>query len=140
MATTTTTAGAASVVSPFVPVGGLGVANYTYAVATAPIINDVFEMVRLPRNAKIVDVLLTSTDMDTSTGLTLSVGYGGSTAYFISASTIGQTGGVARMAAATAGAALTLTAEDTVDVLVAAAPTTFAAGSLTLTVTYVMVY
>lgn len=140
MATTTTTAGAATTVSPFVPVGGLGVAVSSVALAVAPVINDVFEMVRLPRGAKIVDVTLFSTDIDTATGVTLSVGYGGSTAYFISASTAGQAGGVARMATAASGALLTLTAEDTIDILVAAAPTTFAAGTLSLAVYYVMTY
>ncbi|MNR50356.1 hypothetical protein D3C85_1698620 [compost metagenome] len=70
-------------------------------------------------------------DLDTATGITLDVGYGTDPDYFIAASTVGQTGGVARASAVTA-LPLTLTTNDTIDVLVKAAPTT---GTTAFTVT-----
>lgn len=137
---TFTTAGAATTVSPFAPVGVLGVASYTLSLTANVTANDVYEMVRLPKGAKIVDVTLSSTDLDTNgtPTITMSVGYGGDDDYFIVASTIGQTGGVARMAAATTGTLLTLTAEDTIDLKFPAVAATFAAGTVTLTVFYMV--
>lgn len=103
----------------------------TYTGTAALVINDVIQGALIQKGSTIVDVMVVVSDLDTSTGITLDVGYGTDPDYFIAASTIGQTGGVARASAATA-LPLTLTTNDTVDVLVKAAPTT---GTTAFTVT-----
>lgn len=113
----------------------------TYTIAAALVINDVIQSPPLPKGAVVYDVMLAVTDLDTNgaPAITLDVGYGTDPDYFIAASTIGQTGGVARASAVTAATPLTLTVNDTIDVLVKAAPATGAtSGTVTLVVNYVM--
>ncbi len=120
------------------PRGGEGASvTETYEVTTALVINDVIQMVKVPKNCTVTDVKLIVDDLDTGTTITLSVGNGDDPDYFISASTVGQAGGVARADAAT-GFPLALTANDTIDVLVAAAPTGGGTGTVTLVVDYVV--
>ena len=106
-----------------------GVFTLTAALA----LNDVLQSPVLSQGSTIVDVMLITSDLDTNGTplITLDVGIGGDTARFIAASTVGQAGGVAR-ASAVAAQPLTLTSDDTVDVLVHAAPAT---GATTGTVT-----
>lgn len=109
-----------------------------YAWTAALALNDVIQSPLLPKGAVVYDVMICTSDMDTATSVTLDVGYGGDPDYFIAASTIGQTGGVARAAAATA-KPLTLTVNDTIDVLIKAAPgTPITSGTISLVVHYVM--
>lgn len=110
----------------------------TLTVSANPTAADVVQMVKLPKGAIVLDVTAVASDMDTHVTPTLafSVGYGTDPNYFISASTVGQTGGIARSNLAT-GRPLTLTAEDTIDVLWDATAATFAAGTLDLMVHYV---
>jgi hypothetical protein len=110
----------------------------SYAITAALVINDVIQMVRVPAGATVLDVLLVVPDLDASTGLTLDVGYGGDPDYWIAASTAGQAAALVRATAATA-LPLAFTAEDTIDILIHAAPTTSATtGTLYLTVYYTM--
>lgn len=105
------------------------------AVATGDLtLNNVIRMVKVPKGFVVSDVTLISTDLDTdgTPAITLSVGDGGATARYISASTAGQAGGLAR---ATAGLGYQYTTDDTIDVLVAAAPDVAAAGTITVLVT-----
>lgn len=92
------------------------------------------EMIKVPRNCVVTDVILATDDLDSGTTLTLDVGYGVNDDYFIAASTIGQAGGIARASAVT-GLPLAFTAPDTIDVKVKALGTT-AAGTIWLTVFY----
>ena len=135
---TTYTADAAQSYAP-VPGHGLGgslkVVTETYEVSTALVINDVIEMVRVPKGAEVVDIILVTDDLDTGTALTLDVGTGDDVDYFIAASTVGRAGGVARASEATAHP-LTLSAEDTIDVHVSAAPTGGGTGTVSLTVLF----
>jgi hypothetical protein len=113
----------------------------SYSLAAALALNDVIQSPPLPKGAVVYDVMLAVTDLDTNGAptITLDVGYGGDPDYFIAASTVGQTGGVARAAAVTAAVPLALTVNDTIDVLVKAGPATGATtGTVTLVVHYVM--
>lgn len=112
----------------------------TYAVLAALVINDVIQSPPLPKGAVVFDVMIIVSDLDTNgaPAITLDVGYGTDPDYFIAASTIGQTGGVARTSAVTAATPLVLTQNDTIDVLVKAAPATGVAGTITMAIQYVM--
>lgn len=102
-------------------------------------LNDVLQMLKVPMGARIKNVILSVPDMDTSTGVVLSVGIGGDTDKFIAAVTTGQAGGVAVMNNQD-GHDYVMTAEDTIDILVATAATGTAAttGTLRLSVFYAM--
>lgn len=106
-----------------------------YTLAAALALGDIIQSALIPAGALIVDVMVVVTDMDSSTGILLDVGYGVSANYFVAASATGQTGGVIRAAAATA-LPLLLTTNDTVDVKVNTAATGTAAttGSVAITV------
>ena len=103
-------------------------------------LNAVHPLVRLPRGAIVHDVVIKTTDMDTSTGLVLSVGVAGDTERYIRRVS-GQAAGTFRAgndATATASmiAAAALTGETTVDLLIQAAATTPAAGTVDIAVFY----
>ena len=136
---TTTAATAAAAVSAVEGMGyNVTCKPVTLTVSAAPVAADVVELLKVPKGAVIMDVMVVASDMDTNVTplLTFSIGYGSATAYWISTSTIGQTGGIARPTIAGA-RPLTLTPEDTIDLLWVAAAATFAAGTIDLVVTYV---
>ena len=107
------------------------------ALTVAPVINDVYQMIKVPAGARIIGWTLGAVDLDTGTAITLSLGDGSSTARYVSASTIAQTGAAPVNALLKTGYGFAYTAEDTIDILCAAAPTTFAAGSIRCSVTYI---
>lgn len=126
-------------------------AQATFTLSGALALNNVIEMIVLPAGHKLVDVILESTDLDTggSPAITLSVGTMAGTPYdatfasrtvtpnVIAASTIGQTGGVARAAVAGFTNIAPQDTDRSIGVLVAAGPATGAvAGSITLTAIY----
>lgn len=138
MASTFTATKAAANYPVYQPKAGeLGCVTSTYEVTTALVVNDVIEMVRLPKGATVVDIILVTDDLDSdgTPAITLDVGYGGNDDYFLAASTIGQAGGIVRASAATA-FPLTLTEEDTIDVHVDTAPDAGGVGTISLTVLY----
>lgn len=108
------------VASSFVVTGG-----------AALVINDVIQSALIQAGSTIVDVTVIVSDLDTSTGVLIDVGYGVTPNYFVAASTIGQTGGMVRAQAVTA-RPLTLTTNDTVDVKVNTAATGTAATTFTV--------
>lgn len=136
MATTYESAGVATSVMAKTLIG-LNAVSRTYNVASAFAINDVVKMVKVPKGAKILDIILACGELDTgSNSLTLSVGDDTDAARFISASTVGQAGGVTRLAVA-AGVNYVYTAESTINVKAAAAANALsAAADLTLSVIY----
>lgn len=141
MATFTANAAAATVGAKHPVNAGQPITVYgEYTMLAAPANGDVFQMVRVPSGARIVNMSLTSTDIDTDGAptATLSVGDGSSTARFISASTIGQAGGIANGISVFGGFGYAYTAEDTIDVIIPTGPATGAIGTLKLAVTYVM--
>lgn len=139
MATLTTSSVGATVPAKSHGLAGTVKAAYaSYSLSAALALNDVIQMVKVPKGAPVLDVELITTDLDTggSPAITLHVGYGGDADYFIASSTVGQGGGVARASAATA-KPLAFTDEDTIDVTVAVAPAT---GATTGTVSLVAYY
>lgn len=123
---------------------GLTVQYASYTFSSAPALNDVVEMVKVPSGATIFDIILSSTDMDTNgtPTITLGVGDGSSASRFISGSTVAQAGGVVYLSddanAANAGFLYQYTADDTIDVKVTAGPATGAAGTIKLAVFYMV--
>lgn len=112
----------------------------TYTTTAAIVINDVIQMVKVPKGATVLDLYLDTTDLDSNgaPAITMSVGDGNSTARYINATTIGRTGGFIGPNAATQAVPYTYTSEDTIDVTFPAAPATYAAGTIKLVVFYTM--
>lgn len=99
---------------------------------------DVIQMVKIPKGATILDVILGSDDLDSAgPAILLDVGDAGDPDRFIAASTVAQAGGVARLDQVD-GLAYEYTEDDTIDVTINTAPTTAAAGTINLTVLYTM--
>jgi len=98
---------------------------------------DVLQFGYLPKFARVLDMILKATDVDTGAtpAITLNVGDAGDPDRFFAASTAGQAGGVVRMSAATG---FNVRFDDGVLITGAAAvnPAAGAAGSLELTVFY----
>lgn len=108
----------------------------------APVINDIFQMVKVPKGARVTEMVLSVTDADTNVGpaIVLDVGDGGDPNRFIASSAIGQTGGTVRLGSGitTLTHGFTYLVDDTIDILVQVAPATgVAAVTFELAVTYV---
>lgn len=135
-------------VQPRTPHSGVVSVTESYSVPASgdgTAAGDVIQMVKIPKGATVLEVILTSEDLDTDASPTvvLDVGDGDDADRYIDGSDIGQAGGVARLgsgvaAATTDGLIHTYDAEDTIDVTVATAGTTKAAGVITLTVLYTL--
>lgn len=147
MATVTANKAAASV-QPREPHSGLFVVTSEYTVPATgdgTAAGDVIQMLKVAKGTKIIDVILTCTDLETGgpTG-SMDVGDGGDVDRFIDGTTIMQTGGIARLGSGVAADVIdnahgyVYTVDDTIDVLVVAAATTKAAGVLTLSVVATM--
>lgn len=114
----------------------------TYTLTAALTSGQVIQMIPVPKGARMFDptsVILHSTDLDTGATptITLSVGDGDDTDRYITASAIGGTSGIVAGTLAPAAFNKVYTADDTIDVLVAAAPATGATtGTLTLQAFY----
>jgi len=111
-----------------------------YTQAAAYVINDVIQMVKVPKGAVILDVALSCEDLDThaTPTIVLEVGDGEDTDRYITGSTIGQAGGLASLARYN-GHGYQYTANDTIDVKVTTAPATGTTDkSIMLTVLYTM--
>lgn len=125
------------------PITSHGLANthtvrFPVAVSTAAT-TDVLEFGYVPIYARIVDATLIATDIDTGATptVTINVGDSGDVDRLFAASTIGQTGGVARMATTT-GFGHRYGATTLITGAFAAAAATAAAGTITLILTYVV--
>jgi len=127
----------------YTPVGKeMAVAWQNATLATGELtLNNVIPLIWLPRGAVIHDMVLVTTDMDSSTGLVMSVGVVGDTERYIRRLS-GQAAGAARFAndataAASVMAALAaLTADTRIDLLIQAAATTPVAGTVRLSIQY----
>lgn len=98
---------------------------------------DVFHMVQIPAGATLLDLTLDVPALDAGTDLTLSVGYTGALEAFISQSTVGQAGGIAKLSVA-GGSQTAFAAEDTIQVSVTLGGATIDTGTIKLTVYYTM--
>lgn len=121
--------------------------QYTYSSALAN--GDIIQMVPVPKDAKIVNWILSTTDADTNgtPTVTYDLGDGGDQDRFAAGLTTGQTGG---NAVASSGRTVTTssgvinvglgykyTEDDTIDIVIAAGPATGAtSGTIVLSVTY----
>lgn len=138
MATTYNTAKTADSVTRRLGLGLVSVtAEFDMAGSIALAVNDVIEMVKVPKGVTVLDVTISSDDLDTgSPAIVLDVGDGDDTARFIDGSTIAQGGGVSRLTEH-AGHGYEYLTDDTIDIhieTVAATPTTV--GTLACTVLY----
>lgn len=122
------------------PAGQQYTAYSKYSLTGALALNDVIQMLRVPKNAKITDIILKSADID-SNGTPLvqmTVGDASSTARLMAAQTIGQAGGSATTLAA-GGVFYTYTVETVISVYISAAPATSATtGDIELAVKYIL--
>ena len=137
--TTTSTQVATGITAKHSSLSGHVVADtVSHSVTTAELqLNDVIQMVKVPKGATVLDVILVSTDIDTngSPAVVLAVGDGDDNDYYVTGSTIGQAGGIVRSNALTA-KPKTYTADDTIDVTVTTAAATAATGTISLTVLF----
>lgn len=111
-----------------------------YAIGAALALNDLIRMVKVPAGATVLAVTLGADDLDTggSPAITLDVGDDGDPDRYIAASTIGQTGAAPVSGILKAGFGYVYTADDTIDILIKAAPATGAtSGTLRLSATYI---
>jgi hypothetical protein len=121
---------------PF-PDGTAGYRKQTFTVATALTVNNVIEMVPVYAGETVLDIILVTDDLDTagSPAIVLDVGDGVDTDRYIDGTTVGQTGGTARLGSGITTAktiGYVYPADDTVDVLVQVAPGT---GATDVTIT-----
>ncbi|MFY9588672.1 MAG: hypothetical protein WAT66_14605 [Actinomycetota bacterium] len=137
---TTATARAAAGIQPREEHGPLVIQqSITHTVSANPAADDRLQLFKVPRGARILEVLLVTTDMDTggSPTLTAEVGDGGDTDRFISSKAIGAAGAaVIQRLDNPVGLNYQYTAEDTIDVTFPATAATFAAGTITAVVMY----
>lgn len=123
-----------------------GVLSQVITLATSDLlINTVLEVGYLPEGAKVLDVVMVSTDLDTNGTplLVLAVGDSGQTDRFINASTVGQTSGTIRAGNNATSSALFVahsivgyTAATEIIATVITAAATAAAGTLVVNVSY----
>lgn len=135
------TAFTSSEVATTVPArGGIGLieSSSSYDLAAALVINDTISMVKLPTRAIVKDIILSTPDLDSdgSPAVVLAVGDSVDDDRFITGSTVGQAGGVARMNAA-GGHLYEYASETNILVKATTAPATGATtGTIKLTVLY----
>lgn len=119
--------------------GGLRAVRGVYVLSGALALNDIIQMCVLPAQHVLVDCILDTDDLDTNgtPTISLSVGVPGVANALISSSTVGRTGGVARLDQV-AGLRLTASDNDTVvQITVSATPATSATtGTIGLTLLY----
>jgi len=119
----------------------VGVLHNVITMATTDLdLNDTFDIGRLPRGAKVLDVILYVTDMDSSTAGLISVGDAGSTGRFISSASIQAAGAIRAgnnaTSAALCAAHTAYTAETLLYGTVTTASGTAVAGTISATVLY----
>lgn len=121
------------------PAGAVLCAFATVTCGAAPSTSDTINFFDLPAGARVLLAVLESSDMDTdvSPTLTLNVGDSGSATRYFSASTVGQAGTLST-AIATAGHGYKTTQVTRITGVAQANATAGAAGTLTLTMFYVV--
>lgn len=121
------------------PAGAVLSAHATVVCGAAPTTSDTLNFFDLPGNARVLLAVLEATDMDTNVSptITLNIGDSGSAARYFSASTVAQAATLST-AIATAGAGYKTTAITRITGVAQANATTGAAGSVTLTIFYVV--
>jgi hypothetical protein len=118
------------------------------AISKVAEVGDLYEMVILPAQCSVVDVIIDSDDISTAADVTMDVGIMAGEVYdttlanrttgteFFAASTIGQAGGVARMTAKGGLRVAPTKADRSIGIKMAAAATATNTGTIGLTVIY----
>jgi hypothetical protein len=121
-------------------VGGQAVTVYQELAITQAGAGDTFRMIPIPSGARVIDWSLGSDDIDSNgaPAVTLSLGDSGSSARYVSLSTIGQTGAAPVDAKVKTGYGNLYTADDYIVITVGTAAATFAAGTIRCHVVYVI--
>lgn len=120
-------------------IAGQAVTIYSeFTFPAAPVINDVVQMIKVPKGARVIETKLGADDLDTNGAptITLDVGDGGDVDRYIAASTVAQAGGAPVESILKTGFGFVYTTDDTIDIMVKAAPATGAVGTVRLAVTY----
>ena len=112
---------------PF-PSGAVGVRYAKFEASTALVLNDVIQIVDVFSGETVHDVIIKTDDLDTGSTLVLDVGDGTTADYYIDGSTVGQAGGTDEKDANIA--PKEYSADDTIDILVQAAPTGGGTGTI----------
>lgn len=118
---------------------GVNCVKSTHEFSAALVINDVFQMVKVPLGATILETILAVDDVDAATSelCTFAVGDGTTATRFIAAAAIGRAAANVARLDQVDGLGYKYTAADTIDVKVIAAPGSSAtAGTITLVVIY----
>ena len=112
------------------------VATAVVTCTASPATTDTMNFFYMPKNAVLLDAYLSATDMDTngSPALALNIGDAGSASRLFAASTVGQAGTAAAIAAA--GRGYQYTAKTLITGTASTNAATGAAGTVTLTVLY----
>lgn len=141
-ATTYTSSQAASTVNPRTCDGNVCAVAAVYEISAAIVVNDVFQMVRVPAGATILEIVLQTDDVDSAgPSVVFDVGDGSSTDRFVDGCLTGQVAAndVACRINQVDGHNYVYSAEDTIDIIAQAAPATSeTTGTLRLTVFYTM--
>jgi hypothetical protein len=137
--TTYASTNAGSGVQPRSGVGITAVFGSYELLSAVALTNNVFQMVKIPQGAVILEVILATDDLDSSTGLVLDVGDGTTHDRFISGqTTVGRATGVCRLDQVD-GLGYQYTADDTIDVTLHTQPSgAQTTGTINLTVIYTM--
>lgn len=111
----------------------------TYTPSVALALNDVINMIKIPKGATILDGQLSTADLDSNgtPTIALSVGDSGSATRFLSSATTARSGGMTEFDQP-GGIAYTYAADDYIQVKVSTAPATWQSGAITLKVLYTM--
>lgn len=121
--------------------GGTGIVSVsaTYEIAEAIEADDIFQMVKVPKGARIVDITLATDALDSGTdAIVLAVGDVTTADRFITGSTVGYSGGIAKLNQVD-GMGYVYPADDTIDVTCTTGPDSgTATGTISLTVVYDM--
>ena len=112
---------------PF-PSGQLGVRYSKFEASTALVLNDVIQMVDVFAGETVHKIVIKTDDLDTGTTIVLDVGDGTTADYYIDGSTVGQAGGTDHIDANIA--PKEYSSDDTIDILVQAAPTGGGTGTI----------
>jgi len=113
------------------------VAYGSFTFPVAPVASDTIKLLPIPVGARVLNLIIKSTDLDTGTpAITLNVGDSASATQYFSASTIGQAGGIAELAISATAKLKKYTADDYLSVAVATGPATGAVGTIEAWLTY----
>ncbi len=111
-----------------------------YALTAAPLLNDTFQMIPIPTNARVLYATLGADKLDSNATplVTLALGDTSNNARYVPANTVAQNGTAPVNTLLKTGFGFLYTTDDFLTVTVTAAPATFQAGTIRVEITYVI--